>query len=111
MKLITKEIKNKLDSNNKREPEESVPYLKLFNPCGPATWLITEYNEGTGLFFGLCDLGFGYPELGYVSLEEIESVELPLGLKIERDLCWSPEGNIMEYYRMAKERGEICQLS
>lgn len=110
MKLVTKEIKRLLDSNNNKVPEQRVPYLKLFNPCGPATWLITEYNEGTGLFFGLCDLGFGFPELGYVSLEEIESVDLPFGMKIERDQYWEPEGNISQYHAKARERGEICNL-
>lgn len=28
--------------------------------------------------FGLCDVGFGFPELGYVSLEEIQSIRAPL---------------------------------
>lgn len=110
MKLITKKIKKLLDSNNERTPEERVPYLKLFNPCGPATWLLSEYNEGTGLFFGLCDLGFGSPELGYVSLEEIESVELPFGMKIERDMYWEPSGNLNQYLSKARARGEICEL-
>ena len=29
-------------------------------------------------------------ELGYVSLKELESVKGPMGLPIERDLCWKP---------------------
>ena len=37
--------------------------------------------------FGLCDLGF--PELGYVSLNELQGVRGPLGLGIERDLHWT----------------------
>ena len=110
MKLITKEIKRLLDSNNERDTKDRVPYLRLFNPVGPATWLITEYHEGDGRFFGLCDLGFGFPELGYVSLEEIESVTLPLGLKIERDMYWEPQGTLIEYYNKAKAKGEICDL-
>src|SRR3546814_11388708 len=38
------------------------------------------------ILFGLCDLGLGFPELGSVRLSELESVEGPLGLGIERDL-------------------------
>jgi hypothetical protein len=38
--------------------------------------------------FGLCDLGF--PELGYVSLNEMRGVRGALGLGIERDLHWRP---------------------
>ena len=58
MKLVTKEIKRLLDSNNKKKPDDRVPYLKLFNPCGAATWLITEFNEGEGMFFGLCAVSY-----------------------------------------------------
>ena len=63
MKLVTKEIKRLLDSNNEKSAEDRVPYLKLFNPCGSATWLITEYHEGEGRFFGL-----------FVGLPSIETV-------------------------------------
>ena len=36
-------------------------------------------------FFGLCDLGMGFPELGHVALSELESVHV-----IERDLHFTP---------------------
>jgi hypothetical protein len=44
------------------------PVVKLFTPDAQCTWLLTEFDEGTDLAFGLCDLGLGCPELGYVSL-------------------------------------------
>ena len=28
-------------------------------------------------------------ELGYFSLDELEQLQLPMGLKVERDLYWS----------------------
>ncbi|WP_426127674.1 DUF2958 domain-containing protein [Pararhizobium sp. PWRC1-1] len=40
--------------------------------------------------FGLCDLGMGEPELGYVLLSELEEIKGPGGIPIERDLNWSP---------------------
>jgi hypothetical protein len=52
------------------EPDP-VPVLKLFNPLGAATWLATELGEDGDTMFGLADLGFGCPELGYFSLSEI----------------------------------------
>jgi len=67
------------------EPDP-VPLLKLFNPCGAATWLASELSEDGDTLFGLADLGFGCPELGSFSLREIAAVRLPLGLRIERDL-------------------------
>ena len=106
MKLITKEIAEKL-SKNIGNAEADKHYLKLFNPCGAATWLISEYDENTGLLFGLCDLGMGYPELGYVSLEEIKSVKVPFGLGIERDIHFDPSKTLAAYADDARRDGHI----
>ena len=43
------------------------PVVKLFTPDAQCTWLLTELDPDGGLAFGLCDLGMGEPELGYVS--------------------------------------------
>ena len=40
MKLITKEIMDKLKANP-RGNENNKPWLKLFNPVGAATWIIS----------------------------------------------------------------------
>jgi hypothetical protein len=44
-----------------------------------------QFNPDGGLAFGLCDLGMGCPELGYVSVMELQSVRGKLGLPVERD--------------------------
>ena len=69
--------------------EDAVVLVHFFNPCGTGDWWITEGSpEGDDfIMFGLCDLGF--PELGYVSLDELQAVRGPLGLGIERDLHWT----------------------
>ena len=107
MKLITKEIMNKLKRAGAR-PDTIIgnnlkPWLKLFNPVGAQTWLIAGIAEDGDTMYGLCDLGFGCPELGYVSLNEIENLDLPFGLKIERDTWWEPEKTLEEYYNDARE--------
>ena len=71
----------------------------LVDVFGIGTWYITEYDEETGQMFGLCDLG--YPELGYVNLKELEALELPFGLKIERDMWWEPDKTLAEYAEVA----------
>ncbi|MFN0145959.1 MAG: DUF2958 domain-containing protein [Dehalococcoidia bacterium] len=68
---------------------DAIAYVKFFNPTGAATWYATEF-DGDDLFFGLCDLGFGEPELGYFSLSELLSVRVRFGLTIERDTSWKP---------------------
>ena len=103
MKLITKEIENKL-SKNKGDGKDK-PYLKLFNPAGSGTWLISQIKGD--LLFGLCDLGQGFPEIGYVSLNELKSVKLPFGLKIERDSSFEPKMSLSEYAAKARAEGGI----
>lgn len=68
---------------------DPAPLVKLFNPMGAATWLVTELDADGDTLFGLADLGFGCPELGSFSLSEIETVRLPFGLTIERDLTFT----------------------
>ena len=64
--------------------------VKYFNPTGVGTWYITEASkepDGKYQFFGYCHLGDDMcAELGYVSQRELESIRLPFGLTIERDL-------------------------
>ena len=105
MKLITKEIAKKLSPIGDSSAENK-PHLKLFNPAGSATWLISEF-DGEDLLFGLCDLGLGFPEIGYVSLSELKSIKLPSGLGIERDLYWEPTKSLGEYADDARAKGAI----
>jgi hypothetical protein len=49
------------------------PVVKLFTPDAQCTWLLAELGRDD-IAFGLCDLGLGCPELGYVSLTELRIV-------------------------------------
>ena len=83
------------------------PVLKLFTPDAQCTWLLTEIDEGTDLAFGLCDLGFGCPELGYVSLTELRIVRGKRGLPVERDLHFEADKPISAYADDARTHGHI----
>ena len=116
MKLLTKPIREKLIANGKaqdkvRGTEDEIdfkPVVKLFNPCGAGTWLLTELDsEDPDIAFGLCDLGMECPELGSVRISELESVRGPFGLGIERDLYWSADKTLLEYAREAWTLGRI----
>jgi hypothetical protein len=95
---------------------DPVPALKLFNPCGPATWLATELDRdgvaGSRVppcnLFGLADLGFGCPELGYFSLSEIAAVRLPFGLRIERDEGFATAIPLSAWAEAARRAGSIA---
>src|SRR6202035_5971956 len=69
-----------------RQPDiDFKPVVKLFTPDAQCTWLLTELGLDD-IAFGLCDLGMGTPELGFVSMREIRELRGPLGLPVERDL-------------------------
>lgn len=94
MKLMTKEIEKRFaEVGSQEKSDDPIIIAKYFSPVGAATWLATEYYPETKLFFGYVSL-FNEPgmnEFGYFSLDELESLTLPLGLKVERDLYCGEE--------------------
>lgn len=84
------------------------PVVKLFTPDASATWLLTECDpDEPDRLFGLCDLGLGYPELGFVSLAEILELRGPLGLPVERDNGFVADRPLSEYVSEARVAGRI----
>ena len=109
MKLLTKALREKLLANATRRPPDPKPVLKLFNPTGAATWLFTELDEDGDTLFGLGDLGFGTPELGYSSLAEIAAIRVRFGLGIERDLHFRPRYPLSIYTEAARAAERIVE--
>ncbi|MGF7151478.1 hypothetical protein FHS96_005144 [Sphingomonas zeicaulis] len=92
------------EDNARPEPDPR-PTLKLFNPLGAATWLASELADDDDTLFGLADLGFGCPELGYISPREIASVRLPFGLGIERDTGFQSLPPLSRWAELARLHG------
>lgn len=89
MKLLTKEILNRLPKMGATEHQDDpVIQAKFFTPWTNWTWFAIEYEPEQELFFGYVK-GFEN-ELGYFSLAELESLQGPLGLRIERDIHFEP---------------------
>jgi len=88
MKLMTKEIENKIPNLNAQDGkgDDAVVHVKFFNPIGEATWFATEYDPKSRTFFGWVELFRGEGELGYFTLDDLESVKLSCGMGIERDI-------------------------
>ncbi len=110
--LITDDQRTALLANGQRSLEEEgfdpPPVVKLFTPDAGATWLLTEIDpDEMDHAFGLCDLGHGDPELGWVSLAELASVRGRMGLPIERDLHFVADKRISGYAREARLAGRI----
>ena len=64
-----------------------MPLLILISGAG--TWFATEYDPIRNHCFGYVSIfGDHCDEWGYFSIDELESVRLPFGLRMERDLYW-----------------------
>ncbi len=111
MKLMTKDLEAKFKDYPIGSQDgllgEAKVIVKYFNPVGAGTWLITEgekLDNGDYKMFGYCHLGDNeMAEFGYVLLSELESIKLPFGLTIERDLYLAADTKIheeMEYLGM-----------
>jgi hypothetical protein len=110
--LITDEQRVLLLANGRetlRNPDfDPAPVVKLFTPDAGATWLLSEIDpDDHDHAFGLCDLGLGAPELGWVSLRELATVRGRLGLPVERDMHFRAEKRLSAYARDARLAGRI----
>ena len=105
MILLTSEHRDQLLANAERRDADHIPVVKFFNPLGAGVWLGTELDEDGDIMFGLADIG--YPELGYWSLSEMQSVRLPFGMGIERDLLFTGDFPISVWARAARQAGSI----
>ena len=87
MKLLNDELIKALpplySTENIKDP---IVLCKFFTPDSSWSWYVLEFDKTNGIFFGyVC--GFEN-ELGYFSLEELESIKGQLGLGVERDLSF-----------------------
>ena len=56
-------------------------------------------------YFGLADLGFGCPEMGYFSLTELSAIRLPYGLFIERDVAFDSQHPLSVWAAWSRRAG------
>lgn len=104
MNLFTKAQFEQLLANGHNRDQDHRPVVKLFTPDAGCTWLLSEIDpEEPDIAFGLCDLGFGFPELGCVSLAELCSVGGNLGLPVGRDRSFVAEHPMSVYAEAARQ--------
>ena len=84
------------------------PVVKLFTPGAYSRWLLTAIDPGdNSRAYGLCDNGHGHPELGYVSLRELEDLRGIREYPVVRDLKFLADKPISAYADTARIRGLI----
>lgn len=101
MKLLTEELKKEFEKfplySQDGKGKETKVICKFFNPTGAGTWLVTEGSTIDGEdweFFGFAHITDG--EFGYFTLKELESIRLPFGMTIERDVNFKTGTPIVE---------------
>ena len=97
MKLLTQEILKKLPKIGATEDlpdEQKRVYAKFFNPTGAGSWYAIEFDPAEKLFFGYANILEG--EVGYFSLDELQSFKGRFGLGIERDLHWNDKTTLAD---------------
>jgi hypothetical protein len=85
------------------------PVVMLFNAYSTAgRWLLTELEpDDPDIAFGLCDLGMGFPELGYVSLNELASLSVWVDCRIARNDAFVAKRTLSAYAAEARRTGCI----
>ena len=87
MKLLTKKITEKAkEQYDKGSDMEQMVVAKFFNPMGSWTWYLMNLANDKDYAWGIVD--GDAVEMGSFSIKELQSVELPFGLGIERDILF-----------------------
>lgn len=110
MTLIPAPLMDRLIANGATPDHDHVPLVKLFYPLSPATWLLSEINPyDKDTLYGLCDLGMGCPDLGNVSLAELEGINA-FATTIRRDVTFVGRYPLSVYAEAAAEQGAITTI-
>lgn len=119
MKFLTPHQHAQLIANGKAQAPvkgtgreiDFLPVVRLFNPYGAGTWLLTEIDaDDPDIAWGLADLNCGCAEFGAISLSELSALRHPVGFfLIERDQHWSPRAPISAYIKASVAAGRIVE--
>ncbi len=87
--LLTKALEQTLPAiySQDKNPDPDV-VCKFFTPDAQWTWYVIEYDPRAGIFYGYVE-GIE-KELGYFTLDELQSIRGNFGLPVERDLYFTP---------------------
>ena len=89
MKLLTKSITEKAkEQYDEGSDMDQMVIAKFFNPIGNGTWYLMNLADDEDYAWGIVDL-FAV-EVGSFSMRELQGIQLPLNMGIERDKYFEP---------------------
>ena len=83
------------------------PVVHLYLPGSSHQWLLTEIHTEDDVAFGLCDLGMGFPELGYVDLREVLAAAWSVDVEPRCNLAFRPVAPLSVYAEQARRAQRI----
>jgi hypothetical protein len=89
-------------------PAHALIEAKGFDPNGRTTWLFTKISPAySKIAYGLCDVGMGCPELGYMDDSSLAAVCIRHDLRLEIDRNFRATKFLSRYSAEARRRGQI----
>ncbi len=111
MNLFTDEQYQQLLKNGSEPDKNYPPVAHLYMPWGNGEWLVSEIDpKFPQIAFGLCDLGTGHPELRYIDLVELQSVEIgPFQISVHNNSLFEGKYPMSVYASASKVCGRISR--
>ena len=113
MTLFTEQQYQKLIENGKPEnrDKDHAPIAHLTFPGTACEWLVSELDpEDVHIAFGLCDLGQGFPELGYIDLDELQRIKIGIfGFTVFNNPLFVPKYKMSVYAEAARNASQITR--
>lgn len=86
--------------------DQKIPVVKLVLYDNKNHWLLVAINPNDpDVAYGLSDTGNGNPRIHYLSLSQLQEMRGSWGLKVERDLYFTPNKPLSDYAKKAQEDG------
>ena len=90
-----------------KQGHDPQPVVHLYLPGSSHQWLLTEIHTEDDVAFGLCDLGMGFPELGYVDLREVLAAAWSVDIEPRCNLAFRPVAPLSVYAEQARRAQRI----
>mgnify|MGYP002754179554 FL=1 len=92
--------------HRRRKDHDPQPVVHLYLTESRHQWLLTEIDDDD-IAFGLCDLGMGFPELGYVDLREVLAAAWSVDIEPRCNLAFRPVAPLSVYAEQARRAQRI----